>query len=176
MTPARQSRLLLTLMGGALVLVGTGVAIALFIPYQRSMESRQWIATPAVITRSEVIVPQAGGFDLAWRVALAFEYTHGGKRLTSTRWRRVTFYEAADADISRKTPDREIAGSLAARYPVGASTICYVNPAQPTEAVLEHHTKAAIYTLWWPLLFAVGGGGMIWAAWRTKSPKIIRNY
>jgi hypothetical protein len=46
-----------------------------------------------------------------------------------------------------------------------------VNPGNPSEAVLEHATKAAFYTLWFPLLFAAGGTGMLFAAVR-RTPKI----
>jgi hypothetical protein len=36
-----------------------------------------------------------------------------------------------------------------------------VNPALPAEAVLEHASRAALYSIWFPLLFVVGGLGML---------------
>ena len=96
-------------------------------------------------------------------------YRFNSSDYQGTRWRRVHFYEKADEFVSRKTPDREIAEELASKYPVGKMVSCYVNPLAPEEGVLEHQTKAAIYTLWWPMIFAIGGAGMIWSAWRGLS-------
>jgi hypothetical protein len=33
----------------------------------------------------------------------------------------------------------------------------YVNPDDPTEALLEHETKAPGYSIWFPAWFLVGG-------------------
>ena len=35
-------------------------------------------------------------------------------------------------------------------------------------SVLEHSTMAAVFTTWFPMLFAVVGFGMIWSAWRRR--------
>jgi hypothetical protein len=68
-----------------------------------------------------------------------------------------------------------VAESLVAKYPVGMQMRCQVNPADPAEAVLEHHTKAPIYTLWWPMLFAAGGAGILWSAFRRPERMDQRN-
>jgi hypothetical protein len=46
-------------------------------------------------------------------------------------------------------------------YPPGSAQTCFVNPALPAEAVLEHASRAALYSIWFPLLFVVGGLGML---------------
>ena len=64
------------------------------------------------------------------------------------------------------TSEKEKAELLSAKYSAGRETDCFVNPLQPDFAVLEHATKAGLYTIWFPLLFVAGGAGMIIAAWR----------
>ena len=49
-------------------------------------------------------------------------------------------------------------------YAVGTETICYVDPDAPEMAVLKKDSKAALYTIWFPCLFIVGGAGMIFTA------------
>jgi hypothetical protein len=39
--------------------------------------------------------------------------------------------------------------------------MAFVNPAQPDFAVLKPDTKAAGYSIWFPLLFVVGGLGIV---------------
>jgi hypothetical protein len=54
------------------------------------------------------------------------------------------------------------------QYPVGKEVTAYVNPADPEFAILEHSSKAALYSIWFPCLFMVGGVGMIISALRKK--------
>jgi hypothetical protein len=42
--------------------------------------------------------------------------------------------------------------------------ICYVDPKSPDRAVLKRDTKAALYSIWFPCLFVIGGAGMILSA------------
>jgi hypothetical protein len=46
-------------------------------------------------------------------------------------------------------------------FPEGLKTMAFVNPAQPDFAVLKPDTKAAGYSIWFPLLFVVGGLGIV---------------
>jgi hypothetical protein len=152
-----------------LMLAGlTGTAL-LFIPWRRAMETRSWTETPCVIVESRIDQERMSEFaEPVARVFLKYRYTFGGREFTGTKWRRVSFFSSEDRDVARKTPHFEEARKLVAKYPAGAAVKCRVNPAAPDEAVLEHQTKAAIYTLWWPMLFAVGGGGMVWSALRGR--------
>jgi hypothetical protein len=98
---------------------------------------------------------------IRWQPELEYRYTFAGTVHHGTKLRR----------IEGPTPHRAKALAAAAKYPVGRETECLVNPGNPSEAVLEHATKAAFYTLWFPLLFAAGGAGILFAAVR-RAPKI----
>ena len=82
----------------------------------------------------------------------------GGVAHTGTHVRRV------EGGSSHK----EAAQEKLEAYPEGKAVTCYVNPEDPAFAILEHSTRAALYSLWFPLLFVVGGAGMILSALRTK--------
>lgn len=171
---SRAARFFKAGVGAFLVTLGLGVTALLFVPYRRAMETRQWTTVPCVVTRSELQLRQMGG-AAEWRVLLGYEYGWAGQKRSGTRWRRVAFLDRGDAEVSRKSAHREVAESLVAKYPVGMQTQCQVNPADPAEAVLEHHTKAPIYTLWWPMLFAAGGAGILWSAFRRPERMDQRN-
>jgi len=50
---------------------------------------------------------------------------------------------------------------LVKKYSKGEDVLCYVNDQEPMLAVLEHDTKAAGYSIWFPAIFVVGGLGMM---------------
>ncbi|MEM1444175.1 MAG: hypothetical protein AAGF67_17645, partial [Verrucomicrobiota bacterium] len=50
------------------------------------------------------------------------------------------------------------------RYQPDTNLVCYVDPKNPDFAVLKKDTKAALYSIWFPGLFVVGGAGMILTA------------
>jgi len=157
-------------LGATLMISGLAVTALLFIPWRRAKETHAWTETPCVVTESFSREVQSG--DLAHtthRVFLRYRYSFGGKEYTGTKWRRITYAGEGDDALSRKTPHASEAEKLVEKYPAGTAAVCWVNPSAPEEAVLEHQTTAAIYTLWWPMLFAVGGAGIVWSAVRRKS-------
>lgn len=148
--------------GGFLVILGLAFTWWLYQAGERAMITRHWTPVPCVILVSGVKQSQFSPNDPEkWQVELEYRYTFDGQARLGTKLRR----------IEGPSPHREKAEAAAAAWPPGKEGICYVNPAAPGEAVLEHSTKAAFYTLWWPLLFAAGGSGMLAAAFRKpKSP------
>ena len=163
--PSRAARLIKGAVGTFLLCGGLAVTALLFIPYRRAIETRSWPAVPCTITRSDLQPLRiADSAAPEWRVLLAYQYSVNGNTLTGTRWRRVSFLNPDDASVSRKSAHREVAEDLTRKYPVGLITTCHVNPLDPAEAVLEHQSKAPIYTLWWPMIFACGGAGILWSA------------
>ena len=69
--------------------------------------------------------------------------------------------------VDGRSAHEERVRSTLAQYPAGLQTVCHVNPQSPWEAVLLHGTRAALYSIWFPLLFVAGGFGMIWNALRA---------
>ncbi|MBX7210294.1 MAG: DUF3592 domain-containing protein [Verrucomicrobiaceae bacterium] len=140
-----------------LVLVAAGLLFTgmLWRAYQRALETRGWPAAPCRVLFSLVLSERPTPHSpVAFRLGLQYEYDFAGRKYIGTRVRRV----------EGPTADKEKVDALAAEYPAGKKTVCFIDPANPAEAILEHATEAALYAIWFPLLFVIGGGVMAWRA------------
>ena len=147
-----------------LFLVALGLAFTwwLWQAGERSMITRQWTPVPCTVLVSGTRKSQFSEHDpVKWQAELEYRYLFAGKVYNGNKVRR----------IEGPTPHLERVAATVARYPAGKEAQAFVNPRNPSEAVLEHSTKAAFYTLWWPLLFAAGGAGMMRAAMKPTPGK-----
>lgn len=159
--PMSSNRILQTVLGLAFVIPGAAFTVLLWISYLRAQETRHWNPTPCLILSSRVLSERpTPSSPMAHRASIRYRYTVAGVSHEENHIRR----EGADGPTS----DRAKAEAVCSRYPPLSETTCFVDPANPESAVLEHVTKAGLYTLWFPLLFVAGGTGMIVAAWRKK--------
>lgn len=151
------SRILFACLGLSLILMGAGGTIWLWRSYQHAVETRSWLPVEALIVSSEVLTDRATPHSpLRYTTALRYRYTMDGRTHNSSRIKRV------DGPSSHKGK----AEALAETYRAGRTVTCYVNPAMPDFAILEHASRAALYSIWFPLLFVAGGGGMLISAVR----------
>lgn len=145
-------------MGVALALAGALFTALLWTSYQRAAATRSWTETPCTILSSQVLPERATpNSPTRFRVAVKYAYTLGGQNHESTRIRRV---DGSTGDEAKAQRTRQ-------QYAVGSKTRCWVNPADPAFAILQHDTRAALYSIWFPLLFFFGGLKMTWAALRA---------
>ncbi len=145
----RAGRAWLACLGVMLAIAGIVFTVVLWRSYQRAMETRAWIETPCRVSSSVIISEHPTPHSpTSHRLALKYEYNFGGASHTGTRIKRV----------DGPTPHRDKIDALAASYPQGRTTTCFVNPAAPDLAVLRHDSKAALYSTWFPLIFVIGGG------------------
>lgn len=145
-------------MGLALALAGALFTGLLWTSYQRAAATRGWTETPCTILSSQVLSERATpNSPTRFRVVVKYAYTFDGQSHESTRIRRAdgTTGDEAKAHLTRE------------KYSAGSKSTCWVNPADPTFAILQHDTRAALYTLWFPLLFFFGGLKMAWSALRA---------
>ncbi|MEM7384665.1 MAG: DUF3592 domain-containing protein [Verrucomicrobiota bacterium] len=149
-------RLWNTGLGMMIALIGLFFCWLLAKGYQKANRTRSWNETPCVIQSGWV---RESEFSAPGQRRYAFEiryrYEVGGKSFQGTQ---VTQRDGASKERTRKE-------KLAAAYPVGLETSCFVNPDDPGEAVLKHGSRAAGYTIWFPALFVVGGAGMAFSSW-----------
>jgi hypothetical protein len=87
---------------------------------------------------------------MSHRAEVRYVYELAGQGHTGTRVKRV----------DGATTHEERAQAVVATYPVGRQTVCFVNPNAPEEAVLKRGSRGALYSIWFPLLFVVGGLGV----------------
>lgn len=145
-------------MGLFLIVAGSFFAWRMWLSYEKAQITRHWSQVPCRIVSSRVVSERPTPHsDPAHRVEVRYEYDFKGVKHAGTRIRQV---EAAP------TLHLENAQQKQQNYPPGSEQTCFVNPASPDEAVLEHASRAALYSIWFPLLFVLGGFGMLRGALR----------
>lgn len=141
--------LLLAIMGGIFVVwLGQG--------YLSARETRSWEKVSAEIIESKIGERKLGpSVSKEFCHDLVYEYQYEGKFYRGTRLKRREnpFF---------KEPSK-ISGELD-RFKPGQSVDAFVNPKDPSEALIEHETKAPGYSIWFPGLFVIGGLGVFWGA------------
>jgi hypothetical protein len=151
-------RLFLSGIGVLLMLVGLVFSWLMWRSFQRAGEMREWPEVEAVVLRSAVGERRIGGAP-EFRFEVLYGYEWQGEKLTAERWK-------LRGSPWSKRPDEALA--LAGRLPAGSRVLCRVDPDDPSVAVLEPDTRAPGYSLWFPLLFVVGGLGVVVGAWRRR--------
>lgn len=153
-----RNRLGLAVLGACLAGTGLFFCVVLWSGYVTAKRFHDWVECPALVIASSIesrAVPGAVN-EQRYRASVRYRYTYESREWVSdrVRWK------------DKWSRDRTKAERMVARYGLGTSPRCYVNPRAPSEAILERETLAAGYTLWFPGLFVLGGAGMLWAAWR----------
>lgn len=158
--PSSSGRWWLGLMGLFLIIAGLFFAWRMWLSYEKAQITRCWTQVPCRIVSSRVASERpTPNSSPAHRVELRYEYEFKGTKHVGTHIRQV---DAAP------TQHLENARQKQQDYPPGADRSCFVNPASPDEAVLEHSSRAALYSIWFPLLFVAGGIGMMSGALRRR--------
>lgn len=159
MTSTTGAKLIKVLMGLFLVVAGSIFVGVLWNSYQRAEETRHWTPAEAVIISSVLITDRPTPHSpLYYTADLRYRYTLEGKTWEGTHIQRV----------EGPSSSRDKADAKVKKYPAGKVVTCYVNPVRKDVAVLEHSTRAALYSLWFPCLFVVGGVGIIWGTLRRS--------
>jgi hypothetical protein len=143
------------------LLAGLAATYAMLLrPALRILAARSWREVPCVVLSSRVVA-HSDSDGTTYSVDILYSYAVDGRELKANRYNFMTGstsgYEGKAAIVARSLP--------------GQRTVCYVNPADPTDAVL---TRDATPDMWFgllPLIFvAVGGGGMFFV-WRAAKRK-----
>lgn len=143
----------LVLFGLVFALIG-GVALwFLFVrPMSRFLAAQSWQETPAVIVESRVL-ESSDSDSTTYKPDVHFTYTFEGREYRSNR------YNFLDAYSSGRSGKEEIV----AYYSPGLRTVCWVNPENPSEAVLKKDFSASYLIGLIPLVFLLAGVGIMWA-------------
>ena len=139
---------------GLLLVLAGGVFCALMgRSFLRAREMATWPEVPCVILRAEVGERQLGpAVPSEYRFEVLYGYQWLGQNFESDR---LTLRGSPWCG----SPDPVEEWRLC--YPVGSRAVCRVNPADPALAVLKIDSRAPGYSLWFPALIVVAGGGII---------------
>jgi hypothetical protein len=139
------------LLGFAIAAVGAVFVWLMWASFQRARVMDAWSTVPCIILESrlaeEILNPNT---PVNYRPIIRYRYEFAGRSHDSNRIRR----------IETKSSRRPKMETLLAQFPPGTETTAWVNPADPTDAVLIRDKRTAIYSIWFPALFVIGGVGI----------------
>jgi hypothetical protein len=120
-------------------------------PIARTIDARDWRPTACKVLRAEVR-SHAGDKGTTYSVDILYEYTFNGRSYTCGRY---DFIGGSSSGYERKA-------RIVEQYRATAQPICYVNPKNPSEAVLKRGFHAKLLLALFPLPFLlIGLGGMV---------------
>lgn len=112
--------LLFFLMGAA------GVYLVTIRPALKILEARDWPQVSCKVLKAKVGHHSGSKGGTTYSVDITYEY----------EWRGETYVSESWDFLGGSSSGREGKEHVVARYPVGRSSVCYVNPRRPAEAVL----------------------------------------
>lgn len=136
---------------GVFLLAGLGFLAIFAVPVWRNLEARSWVEVPCEILESSVAT-HSGDDGATYSVAVRFRYHVDGREHVSERY---DFFPGSTSGYDGKA-------RIVERLPPGARTVCYVDPDDPSEAVLDRSFTTEYLFALLPLAFvAAGAGGIV---------------
>lgn len=140
-------------------LMGSFFEVMVAREFLQRIQRYTWEKVPCRIMTSQV--DERGPRDRPYSLVVAYAYEYGGKPYQGSVYAAGYRGENSYNKTSR----------LAAKYPEGRETVCYLNRRQPTEAVLDRGSLWFGFVLLFPLIFVgIGLIGII-AMWQKDKPK-----
>ncbi len=137
--------------GAALVLVGAfGSYLQLLQPAWKVASASRWEPQPCVILDSRVV--ESDGLrprDHHYRPEILYSYQVDGAEYKSSQYGFFKPFLGLSSGSE----------AAVAQHPVGSTAECYVNPADPTEAVLDRGFNSGI--IFGLFCLAIFGGGLV---------------
>lgn len=147
----------------ALILIGVSWALVLYLwrSYMRAAEMDAWVEAPCRIESISIDDTQRNQRGMPkYLLNVTYRYQWNGQDYLGNRLKRLPT-EASDPKKLKK---------MIERYPVGTETVCWLDPDLAENVVLKKDSKAALYTMWFPFVFIIGGAGMIVSALFRRQP------
>jgi hypothetical protein len=140
---------------GVFLLAGLAFLTIFFVrPIFKIREARHWPATPCRIISSEVR-SHRGDESTTYSVDVLYSYEVAGREYKANRY---SFTTGSSSGYAGKA-------AVVARYARGSMAVCYVNPVDAMDVVLE---RGLTPDLWFGLIpgsfVAVGVGGLVYSA------------
>jgi hypothetical protein len=160
-TGPRTGRLVLVLFFGVFFAMGMVFLILMVgAPMVNAARAAGWQATPCVVIDSKLRSHHDSDSGTTYKVNILYEYQVQGRTYRSNRY---GFFSAFSSGRSGKE-------AVVRQHPPGRQLVCWVNPADPTHAVLDRGISSWAWLGLIPLIFvAVGAGGIIYTLRRPRS-------
>jgi len=133
----------IVLFGVFLLLGGVLFAVFFVIPAYETVKAKNWMETPCIVVSSTVGSHRGTKGGYTYSIDIRYAYRVDGKWYHSERYQ---FLRGSSSGYERKW-------AVVRSHPVGQRTICYVNPADPRDAVMERAFTSDLYVGLIPLVF-----------------------
>jgi len=145
---------------GGLVLYIQGVR-----PLWGMWRSSGWVETPCTVVASGLQENHdltEGG--VTYRVDIKYNYEFRGASYSSNRYDFLGLFSNTHMDEKRR---------IVQAHAPGSRTVCYVDPAEPTEAVLDRGWNAEMCWGLLPAPFVLAGAcGLVFGAWGWRPRRV----
>ena len=157
---AKSGRRIMTGVFGLILLIGLGVGYPFFVrPLLKIAAAQSWASVPCEIVSSRVKTHSDSDGN-TYRVDVVYRYTYQDRNYTANRYHFAT---GSSGGYERKA-------EVVRRLPAGTQAICFVDPADPSEAVLERSLTSDLWFGLIPFVFATfGAGGLIFTFRQNSS-------
>jgi hypothetical protein len=145
-TSARSRWFTVGFFGLFLLMGGAAFCFITVKPVWLILQARNWQKTPCMVISSEVKT-HSGNKGATYSVNILYAYEKDGREYRANRYH---FMGGSSSGYEGKA-------RVVRRYPPGRDAFCYVNPRDPTEAVLERGFTADLLWGLLPLIFVVIG-------------------
>jgi hypothetical protein len=109
---------------------------------------------------SSRVVPHSDSDGTTYSVDILYSYSVAGQEFKANRYNFAT----------GSSSGRRAKEAIVRRYPPNKQTVCYVNPADPSDAVLVREATSELWFGLIPLVFVAVGAGGVYFALRKKAP------
>lgn len=160
----RSSRGVLVAFFSMFLVAGVAATYFTFVrPVLGVERARHWPAVPCRVISSRV--QTHSGKSTTYNVDILYSYNVDGREYRSNRY---DFMSGSSSGYSSKA-------IIVAQYRPGTTTKCYVNPSEPTDAVLDRSFQPVMLAGLIPTVFLfIGVGGLIWVfVGGGRGPKLV---
>jgi len=120
--------------GLAVAIVGAVFVYLLWESFSQAKATRTWKETSCLIIRSKIDEKSSKHISKEYSWNVEYNYDFDGKAYSSV------FHMPRAAKWTSRKDEIE---ALVEQYPKDAKALCFVNPAEPSQAILVHDSKAA---------------------------------
>jgi hypothetical protein len=142
--------------------LGSLFEVLIIREFGRALGQRSWKKIPCTIISSDV--QERTDREKPYAFAVHYTYKYGGQPYTGSAYKRR--YSGSDKYSATQ--------QLVQKYPPGHNGSCYVDPADPGQAVLKRDSIAVGLVIFFPLIFVAIGAGGIYFLWKKQPPETAK--
>jgi uncharacterized iron-regulated membrane protein len=146
------STVFLVMLGLIIASLGGLFVVLMGMSYMRAVDQREWPQVQGVVISSEIEDYRHNEYSSKeYRLKIRYDYDWNDERKTGER-----YGFRGNPKYNKRNKIEDLVNS----YPVGKKVTVYLNPADENFTMLRLDSKAAGYSIWFPMLFVIGGLGI----------------